>query len=188
MISGLAARFGLSRSTLLYYDREGLLRPSYRSAAGYRLYGPGDVARLDRICRYRSVGLPLSLIRGLLDAPDSELTDALAVRLAELDEELGRARAQQKSILTYLYGDRRPGRPPVLTVERFGEMLDLAGVSADQRRRLHRIFERAAAEEHRAFLTFLGVPGGSLESVRHLLTPGEPDGAPGGLDTPNVSP
>ncbi len=37
-IGRLARRFGLSRSTLLYYDSIGLLSPSTRSAKDYRLY------------------------------------------------------------------------------------------------------------------------------------------------------
>ncbi|MDQ1289476.1 MAG: MerR family transcriptional regulator, thiopeptide resistance regulator [Actinomycetota bacterium] len=103
------------------------------------------------------MGLPLALIRDLLEAPDADLAEALATRLADLDEELRRTREQQRSILTYLYGDRRQGKPPVLTLDRFVEMLDLAGVSEEHRHRLHRIFGQAAAEEHRAFLAFLGV-------------------------------
>ena len=34
----LARRYALSRSTLLYYHRIGLLVPSGRSAANYRVY------------------------------------------------------------------------------------------------------------------------------------------------------
>jgi DNA-binding transcriptional MerR regulator len=37
-IGQAAKHANLSRSTLLYYDRIGLLRPSGRSRAGYRLY------------------------------------------------------------------------------------------------------------------------------------------------------
>lgn len=42
-ISQLAQQFGLSRSTLLYYDRIGLLSPSARSEAGYRQYSPANL-------------------------------------------------------------------------------------------------------------------------------------------------
>ena len=42
-VSRLGRRYGLSRSTLLYYDRIGLLSASARSAAGYRVYGERDV-------------------------------------------------------------------------------------------------------------------------------------------------
>ncbi|MCP3961623.1 MAG: MerR family transcriptional regulator, partial [bacterium] len=58
-ISQVAARFGLSRSTLLYYDSIGLLSPSLRSRANYRLYSPADVERMELIDLYRQAGLAL---------------------------------------------------------------------------------------------------------------------------------
>ena len=39
-IGKLARKFDLSRSTLLYYDRIGLLKPSGRTRANYRVYTP----------------------------------------------------------------------------------------------------------------------------------------------------
>ncbi|MYB83455.1 MAG: MerR family DNA-binding transcriptional regulator, partial [Chloroflexi bacterium] len=38
-IGELAARVGVSVRTLHHYDRLGLVQPSARSEAGYRLYG-----------------------------------------------------------------------------------------------------------------------------------------------------
>ena len=58
-IGRLARRFSLSRSTLLYYDSIGLLRPSGRSPANYRLYTERDRRRLELICRYREAGVPM---------------------------------------------------------------------------------------------------------------------------------
>jgi len=58
-ISELARRFGLSRSTLLYYDRIGLMRPSHRTAAGYRVYTSEDEQRLEAICNYRHTDMVL---------------------------------------------------------------------------------------------------------------------------------
>lgn len=66
-VGRVGKRFGLSRSALLYYDRIGLLSPSRRSAAGYRVYAEPDVNRLAAICRYRAIGLSLEQIRDLLD-------------------------------------------------------------------------------------------------------------------------
>jgi len=45
----LARSVGLARSTLLYYDRIGLLPPSRRSATRYRLYGEDARSRLEAI-------------------------------------------------------------------------------------------------------------------------------------------
>ena len=45
-VGQLSRRTGLSVRTLHHYDDLGLLTPAQRSDAGYRLYGEGDVARL----------------------------------------------------------------------------------------------------------------------------------------------
>jgi hypothetical protein len=65
----LARMFRLSRSTLLYYDRIGLLRPSERTGANYRVYSEADRQRLDQICRYRRTGMSLETIAAVLAAP-----------------------------------------------------------------------------------------------------------------------
>ena len=106
-VGALARRFGLARSTLLYYDRIGLLRPSARSAAGYRRYGPGEEARLELICRYRRAGLDLAAIGRILDGPPDGLVRALEARLAELDREI-EARHDQVRLIAGLL--QRPDR------------------------------------------------------------------------------
>ena len=85
-ISQIGRKFGLSRSALLYYDRRRLVRPSYRTAAGYRLYSAEDEARLARICHYREAGLSLAEIGRLLDDAEerrSAVGAALHRRLTE---------------------------------------------------------------------------------------------------------
>ncbi|MDB4690547.1 MerR family transcriptional regulator [Verrucomicrobia bacterium] len=75
-ISKLASRFSLSRSTLLYYDRIGLLRPSNRTSTGHRRYDQEDYERLRLICALRKVGLSLQDVIMLLD----EFTEPIQVR------------------------------------------------------------------------------------------------------------
>ena len=58
-VTELARQFGLSRSTLLYYDRIGLLSPSERSRANYRRYSASDRERLATICSLRRTGLDI---------------------------------------------------------------------------------------------------------------------------------
>src|SRR6185369_1884489 len=67
-ISKLARAFGLSRSTLLYYDRIGLLKPSGRTGAGYRCYSETDRRRLQRISQFRDAGLTLKDIVRVLSS------------------------------------------------------------------------------------------------------------------------
>lgn len=76
-ISQLARMFGLSRSTLLYYDRIGLLRPSGRSRTNYRVYSNADRQRLEQICRYRRTGMSLETIAAVLAAPRKKTVKAL---------------------------------------------------------------------------------------------------------------
>ncbi|WP_291862632.1 MerR family transcriptional regulator [Accumulibacter sp.] len=84
-ITELGRRFGLSRSTLLYYDRIGLLCPSGRSEADYRLYSQADCDRLARICAFREAGISLEEIARLLDA-DTPHGPILERRLHELGQ------------------------------------------------------------------------------------------------------
>lgn len=65
-ISQLARTFGLSSSTLLYYDRIGLLRPSGRTTSNYRIHSNVDRQRFAQICRYRRKGMSLETIAEVL--------------------------------------------------------------------------------------------------------------------------
>jgi DNA-binding transcriptional MerR regulator len=48
-VSQVAGIAGVSVRTLHHYDEIGLLKPSGRSAAGYRLYSDADLARLQQV-------------------------------------------------------------------------------------------------------------------------------------------
>jgi DNA-binding transcriptional MerR regulator len=65
----------VSVRTLHHYDEIGLVRPSARTAAGYRAYSAGDVERLREVLGYRRLGFSLREIADLVDDP---ATDALA--------------------------------------------------------------------------------------------------------------
>lgn len=65
-IGDLAKRCDVSRDTLRFYEREGLVSPPPRSDAGYRLYGEPDAQRVRFIRRAQAVGLTLDDIRELL--------------------------------------------------------------------------------------------------------------------------
>jgi MerR family transcriptional regulator, thiopeptide resistance regulator len=77
--------------TLHHYDEIGLLRPSGRTASGYRSYSDADLDRLQRILAYRQLGFPLDKIAAILDDPDVDpidhlrrQRDAVADRIEEL--------------------------------------------------------------------------------------------------------
>ena len=89
-VGRVAEVFGVTVRTLHHYDEIGLLVPSERSAAGYRLYTEADLTRLQQVVVYRRLELPLDEIAVLLqdDAdPVSHLRrqrDAVTTRLGEL--------------------------------------------------------------------------------------------------------
>lgn len=67
-VSEAAALSGVTVRALHHYDEIGLLQPSARSDADYRLYGNDDIGALRRIRRYQALGFSLDEIRELLTA------------------------------------------------------------------------------------------------------------------------
>jgi DNA-binding transcriptional MerR regulator len=81
---------GVTVRTLHHYDRSGLLTPSDRSRAGYRLYDDADLARLQQILFYRALGFPLERVAAILDDPQGTALEQLRARRRELREEIAR--------------------------------------------------------------------------------------------------
>jgi DNA-binding transcriptional MerR regulator len=90
-VGELAKRTGLTVRALHHYDAIGLLRPSARSEAGYRLYNNTDIARLHCIQGLRNLGLPLSEIDSMLTVNGASLPDVLTRQMSALDQEIARA-------------------------------------------------------------------------------------------------
>src|SRR6476619_7721080 len=91
-VGQVAELFGVTVRTLHHYDEIGLLVPSERSGAGYRLYTDGDLARLQQIVVYRRLELSLDEIASLLDGEEDAAAhlrrqrDVVMTRLDELTE------------------------------------------------------------------------------------------------------
>jgi len=79
-VSEFAEKAGITVRTLHHYDRLGLLTPSGRTTAGYRLYGDRDFARLQQIVTLKFIGLPLKQIKDLLDRSDLDLKSTLRLQ------------------------------------------------------------------------------------------------------------
>lgn len=83
-IGQLAKRSGVRTSTLRYYESEGLLNPSARSDAGYRLYDKPAEQNLRFIQRAQRLGFSLSDIRLLLHRiNDQQLRQEEVLAVAE---------------------------------------------------------------------------------------------------------
>ncbi len=165
-ISELARRVGLSRSTLLYYDRIGLLSPTGRSRAGYRLYSEADRERLVALCGFRAAGLGIEDIRRLL----ADTTDAgeavIRRRLEGIGEEIRTLQAQQRLLVEMLHLKAGGTLPAQVDRETWVEMLRAAGMDDAALESWHAEFEARAPGAHHAFLLSLGIEPEEAERIR----------------------
>ncbi len=171
-VSKLGRRCGLSRSTLLYYERIGLLRPPARNTGNYRCYGERDLARLQQVCVYREAGLKLEDIRTILDRPETDAAAVLKRRLQELNAEVATLRAHQQAILKLLQ-TKALRRVKFMTKEKWIQIMKAAGFSEDQMHRWHREFERSAPDDHEEFLAFLHIPHKEIAQIREWSRTGK---------------
>lgn len=91
-VGAVAEEFGITIRTLHHYDTIGLLVPSARTPAGYRLYTPTDLERLSTIVVYRRLGFSLEEVASLIDGDGSVVEHlqrqraAVMTRLAEMED------------------------------------------------------------------------------------------------------
>jgi DNA-binding transcriptional MerR regulator len=76
-VSRFAELAGVTVRALHHYDRLGLLKPSGRTGAGYRLYTSRDLARLQQIVTLKFIGFSLEQIGEILDRKPFDLKSAL---------------------------------------------------------------------------------------------------------------
>jgi DNA-binding transcriptional MerR regulator len=172
-VGRLARRVGLSRSTLLYYDRIGLLTPSFGGRGAYRRYSDDDVRRLEQILELRAAGVRLADIKRILDVPGEGLAAVLERRLEELNTDIARLREQQRLIIGILKSDHLHARVGVMNRDTWVALLAASGFSHDDMRRWHAEFDRLAPQRHREFLEFLCIPADDIERIRAWALAGD---------------
>jgi len=97
-IGRLAERTGIPVRTIRFWSDAGILPPSGRSEAGYRLYGPAAVARLELIQTLRELGLGLDDIAGVLTS-EATVAEVAAEHVAALDKQI-RALRLNRAVLS----------------------------------------------------------------------------------------
>jgi DNA-binding transcriptional MerR regulator len=90
-VGQLAKVTGLTVRALHHYDALGLLSPSQRSEAGYRLYGQADIIKLFRIQALQRLGLSLAEIEGVLDRAGTALPALISRQVEALDKQIEQA-------------------------------------------------------------------------------------------------
>lgn len=112
-IKAAASLAGLTIKAVRHYENLGLVKPSARTAAGYRLYSDEEIFRLSRIQYFRELKFSLREVAWLLDAPQEQVQQALLAQrevvVAQM-EEYRRAQTILDAVLTE--EDAEPVRTP----------------------------------------------------------------------------
>ena len=100
---------GLPVRTIHYYEERGLSQPASRTDAGYRLYGPEELALLRFVDRAKLLGLTLEEIRELVSGASEcnrgeiapELERLLGEKIRETDQRMAELAAVKENLLYY---------------------------------------------------------------------------------------
>lgn len=153
-VSRLAKKLGLSRTTVLCYEKQGLLKPSLIAENGYRWYGESE--RLKSIISYRSYRLSISDIRLLLEPLSISQGQILENHFRALEQEINNLRAHQKAIIELL-------KKSILLKEKFVnkakwvEIMIAAGLSKED-----------MIKWHQKFLESLNITQDEITAIRSL--------------------
>lgn len=98
-ISEMANIFGVSRQTLIYYDKIGLFGPAEVNEKGYRFYSPTQIPLMRLICMLRDLGVDLDEITRLTSSYDvAEMARKLQERVSELDDQIAELEKERNSV------------------------------------------------------------------------------------------
>lgn len=84
-INRMAQMHGISRQTLILYDKMGLFKPAHVTEAGYRKYSAYQIPYLREICFLKELGIPLQEIKEHMENRNSK--EALQV-LEQMEQRL----------------------------------------------------------------------------------------------------
>ncbi len=105
-VGELASMAGVTVRTLHHYDEIGLVSPERRSGSGYRLYGHGDVQRLQEVLYFRELGFALGDIGDIMAGRDYDRTVVLTRQRLLLEKKAERVQAMLTAIDAALAADQ----------------------------------------------------------------------------------
>jgi DNA-binding transcriptional MerR regulator len=126
-IGELSRRTGLPVRTIRFYSDSGVVPPADRTGAGYRLYGPDALARLELVRTLRALGVDLATIRRVLEREVS-VADVAAAHAAALDAQIRVLRLRRGVLRAVAQRSSDP--------EEMHRMHELARMSDEERRRI----------------------------------------------------
>ncbi|MFC9949027.1 MerR family transcriptional regulator [Streptomyces prasinus] len=126
-IGELSRRTGLSVRTIRFYSDSGVVAPTTRSPAGYRLYDLDTPLRLELLCTLRELGMDLDTIQRVLDR-ELSVAEVAAAHAGAMDVQI-RVLQLRRSVLRVVAGR---GSDP----EEIKPMHRITQLSGEERRRL----------------------------------------------------
>ncbi|MBO9610645.1 MAG: methyltransferase domain-containing protein [Paenibacillaceae bacterium] len=95
-----ANKAGVTKRTVQFYDKVGLLRPSHRTDTGHRYYTKQDLARLQRILTLKYIGLTIDEIRRIIhrNGQEEDLKESLRVQSTIIGQKMEHLRLVQKTV------------------------------------------------------------------------------------------
>ena len=172
-IGQLVKEFGSSRSTLLYYDKIGLLKPCGRSKANYRLYTQKDFERMAQISLYKDAGLTLDSIAQVLVCSKNQSSIILEKRLKCLNSEMSSIRQQQQLIIKLLGQNSLLRQSKVMNKQQWVKILKASGMDENAMRQWHIQFEKDLPEAHSDFLESLGIDANEIDQIKRWSKAGD---------------
>lgn len=157
-IGELSRRTGTKVKTIRFYSDHGLVPPTDRSPAGYRLYDEDAVARLDLVQTLRDLGLDLTAIRKVMDR-ELPLSEIAAAHADALDVQI-RILRLRRAVLT---------------------AVAKRGATPEETRLMHKLAKLSEAERRLLVGDFLDAAFGSVDTdpmfvgIMRSMTPELPD-------------
>jgi len=95
-----ANKAGVTIRTVRFYDKIGLLNPTYRTSSGHRYYTKQDLARLQRILTLKYIGLTIDEIQRIVhnDGYEMDLKESLRVQSTIIGQKMEHLRLVQKTV------------------------------------------------------------------------------------------
>ncbi|MCP3968582.1 MAG: MerR family transcriptional regulator [Lentisphaerae bacterium] len=165
-INEITKLIGLSRSTLLYYEKTGLIVPHKNRSNDYRIYSKNDLKNLRKVCLYRSMGINLNEIKNIIFEENTDIKNLLEEQLEKINVQIHDLRLQQNRILKIIKMDNASFHSSSMDKSTWIKILKKSGLDEKGLEEWHRSFEKLAPKAHKDFLQGLKIPEEEIKKIR----------------------
>ncbi|QSH41026.1 MerR family transcriptional regulator [Lentisphaerota bacterium ZTH] len=165
-INDITKLVGLCRSTLLHYEKKGLVVPQKDCNNNYRVYSESDLENLKKIHMYRDMGISLNDIKKIIFKNRTDIKALLEEQLKKINLQISNLRLQQNRIFDIIKIDNNTLNSRFMNKNTWIKILKGSGLDEKGMREWHRCFEKTAPEAHQDFLENLGITPKEIEEIR----------------------